>query len=134
MMFNLLIILALKSTPSFNSLKLNYWMALSIIEFILILFLLFKLLYSNKTTYKNAFKNESVNNEIDFKNIFNSSFHSTEIYDELKVKCHPDRFVHNIHLQRIAENLFQEISKNKNNAKVLLELKNEAIQKLDIKF
>jgi hypothetical protein len=133
-MSNLLILTVLKSSQNTNLYVMNYWMILSLLELVLILFLLFKLLYTKKKSDRSRFKKESLNQEIDFDNIFKSSFHSKEMYDELKVKCHPDRFVGDQNLQKIAENLFQEITKNKNNAKMLLELKNEAIQKLNINF
>ena len=56
------------------------------------------------------------------------------MYDELKVKCHPDLFSTDKEKNLIAENLFQEITKNQTNAKRLIELKEEAKQKLDINF
>ena len=67
---------------------------------------------------------EDMPNELDF----------IQLYDELKVKCHPDRFPTDKEKNTIAENIFQEISKNKNNVKRLLELKEEASQKLNINF
>jgi hypothetical protein len=109
-------------------------MITSIIELILIVLLLIKLIFKEKKSSKRTFKEEAINQDIDFDNIFNSSFHSKEIYDELKVKCHPDRFVHDAELQTIAENLFQEITRNKNNSKRLHELKNEAMHQLNLKF
>jgi len=73
-----------------------------------------------------------LDNSIDFDNIINSSFNSNEVYNELKVKCHPDRFPNDDVKNTIAENLFQEITKNKNNIKRLLELKEKAKQELNI--
>jgi hypothetical protein len=52
----------------------------------------------------------------------------------LKVKCHPDRFATDAEKNVIAENIFQEITKNKTNVKRLIELKEEAKQKLNINF
>lgn len=72
--------------------------------------------------------------EIDFKNIVKSAFHAKALYDELKIKCHPDRFPTDPQKNAIAERLFQEIAKNKNNIKRLNELKEEAIQTLNINF
>ncbi len=66
--------------------------------------------------------------------MINSSFNSQQLYDELKKKCHPDRFPNDNDKNSIAINLFQEISENKNNSKRLLELKEIAEQKLQIKF
>jgi len=72
--------------------------------------------------------------EVDFDNIIISSFNSTALYNELKVKCHPDRFATDEEKTIIAENIFQEISKNKTNMKKLLELKEEAKMKLNVNF
>jgi len=112
----------------------NWWMWLAIAEFGIIAFLILKEQLKPKDTAKQRFKNESLKQDIDFGNIINSSFNSIQLYDELKVKCHPDRFPTDKEKNSIAENIFQEISKNKNNVKRLLELKEEAIQKLNINF
>lgn len=112
----------------------NWWMWLAIAEFGIIAFLLIKEQLKSKVTAKQQFKSESLKQDIDFNNIINSSFNSIKLYDELKVKCHPDRFPTDKEKNIIAENLFQEISKNKTNVKRLLELKEEAIQKLNINF
>ena len=112
----------------------NWWMWLAIAEFGIIVFLILKEQLKPKDTAKQRFKNESLKQDIDFGNIINSSFNSIQLYDELKVKCHPDRFPTDKEKNSIAENIFQEISKNKNNVKRLLELKEEAIQKLNINF
>ena len=110
----------------------NLWIWLSIIEFAIIIFLLLKNKNKTKETAKVKFKNESLSQNIDFDNIINSSFNSTQIYDELKVKCHPDRFPNDKEKNAIAQLIFQEITKNKTNVKRLLELKEEAKQKLNI--
>jgi hypothetical protein len=112
----------------------NWWMWLAIAEFGIIAFLILKEQLKPKDTAKQRFKNESLKQDIDFGNIINSSFNSIQLYDELKVKCHPDRFPTDKEKNAIAENIFQEISKNKNNVKRLLELKEEATQKLNINF
>jgi hypothetical protein len=112
----------------------NWWMWLAIAEFGIIAFLVLNEKLKPKDTAKQRFKNESLKKDIDFNNIINSSFNSIKLYDELKVKCHPDRFPTDNEKNSIAENIFQEISKNKNNVKRLLELKEEAVQKLNINF
>ena len=83
---------------------------------------------------QNGYDDEAIKEKVDFGNIINSSFHSNALYDEMKVKCHPDRFPTDKGKNQIAEDLFQAISKNKNNYKRLVELKSEARQKLGIKF
>ena len=118
----------------------NVWFWVAIAEFSVICFLIIR----NKRkkakkiedviSKKQKFKNEALKNEVDFGNIINSSFNSIQLYDELKVKCHPDRFPNDANKNEIANELFQEITKNKTNYKKLLELKEEAINKLNINF
>jgi len=112
----------------------NWWMWLAIAELGLIAFLIFRGKLKPKRSAKQHFKNESLKQDVDFNNIINSSFHSIQLYDKLKVKCHPDLFSTDKEKNIIAENIFQEIGRNKNNLKRLIELKEEAIQKLNINF
>ncbi|HLS31881.1 MAG TPA: LPXTG cell wall anchor domain-containing protein [Flavobacteriaceae bacterium] len=108
----------------------NWWIWIAILEFVIIGFLIYKTRKRKKLQLKNDFPKE----EIDFDNIIDSSFNSDKLYDELKIKCHPDRFPNNEKLNKIADELFQKISQNKNNSKTLLKLKKEAINKLNINF
>lgn len=117
-----------------NGERINWWMWLAVAEFGIIAILLLKEQLKPKDTERQRFKSESLKQKIDFENIINSSFNSIQLYDELKVKCHPDRFPTDKEKCIIAENLFQEISKNKNNVKRLVELKEEAIKKLNVNF
>tara|TARA_B110000977_G_scaffold19135_1_gene23075 strand:+ start:1537 stop:1956 length:420 start_codon:yes stop_codon:yes gene_type:complete len=112
----------------------NLWMWVAIVEFLIIIGLILANRFKRKPNAKQQFKNESLAQEVDFNNIINSSFHSNELYDILKVKCHPDRFPTDPELNEIAEKLFQEITKSKTNVKRLQELKVEAQQKLNINF
>lgn len=112
----------------------NLWMWVAIGEFLIIIGLILANRFKRKPNAKQQFKNESLAQEVDFNNIINSSFHSNELYDILKVKCHPDRFPTDPELNEIAEKLFQEITKSKTNVKRLQELKVEAQQKLNINF
>lgn len=122
--------LVTKSAPDNET--VNWWMWLAIFEFcIIIIFILIKRSNLNDTA-KRHFKNESLKQEIDFNNIINSSFNSIQLYDELKVKCHPDRFPNDPEKNTMAVAIFQEITKNRNNVKRLIELKEEAIIKLNI--
>ena len=109
-----------------------YWIWIAIIEFLLIVYLIF---FRNKKESAHVkFKNEAKVGDIDFENIINSSFHVKPLYDELIVKCHPDRFPDDIEKNKIALEIFQEISKSKTNYKKLIELKELAKQKLNINF
>lgn len=118
------------NTNSINT----FWIWIAITEFLVIIFLLFKRKTKVKETVKSKFKTDSLKGEIDFHNIIDSSFNSMKLYDELKVKCHPDKFPTDKEMNKIADSLFQEINKNKTNTKRLLELKEEAKQKLNINF
>ena len=117
-----------------SSQNTNWWIWISIAEFGIIALLILKEKVKTKETAKQRFKNESLRQDIDFNNIINSSFNSIQLYDELKVKCHPDRFPTNKDKNEIADAIFQEITKNRTNIKRLIELKEEAIQKLNINF
>lgn len=122
------------SVASDKSDPTSVWMWVAIGEFAIIVGLLLARNFKKKPNAKQKFKKEALAHEVDFNNIINSSFHSTELYDILKVKCHPDRFPANPELNAIAEKLFQEITKNKRNLKRLEELKIEAQNKLKINF
>ncbi len=117
-----------------NIQSLNWWMWIAIIEFGVILFFIFIKKVKNPENAKQAFKNDSLKHEIDFNNIINSSFNSISLYNELKVKCHPDRFPNDVEKNKIAGLIYQEISINKTNVKKLIELKEEAREKLQINF
>jgi hypothetical protein len=123
-----------KSIASESNQHINWWFWIAIIEFVFILLLLVKQIIKPKDKIRQKFKQESLEQEIDFNNIINSSFNSKQLYDELKVKCHPDLFPTDKEKNLIAENLFQEITENQNNAKRLTELREEAKQKLNINF
>ena len=68
---------------------------------------------------------------IDFQNVITSAFHAKELYDTLKVKYHPDRFVDKT-LKDKADKLFQQISANKENYNALMLLKEEAERELTL--
>jgi hypothetical protein len=112
----------------------NWWMWIALVELGIIAYFIVKEKFKSKVSAKQQFKSESLKQDIDFNNIINSSFNSVKLYDELKVKCHPDRFPTDKEKNLIAESIFQQITKNKTNFKRLLELKEEAIQKLNINF
>ncbi len=113
---------------------ISLWFWIAIIELFIIISLL---LFKRKTKIVNAkeqFKKEAKEGVFDFGNIINSSFHVKPLYDELKVKCHPDRFPTDDKMNAVALELFQEISKNKTDYQKLMELKESAKIKLNIKF
>ena len=69
---------------------------------------------------------------VGFDNILNSAFNSKQLYDKLKVKCHPDRFPLDPEKNAIANDIFQRIKKNEYNVEELEKLKDEAIERLGI--
>lgn len=115
----------------------NFWFWLSIIELIIILFLVFKLLSKKKNlAFSDLNKDnlkKSKETDIDMVNLMNSINNSSELYKELSRKCHPDRFVNSPN-QKLAEEIFQEIARHKRNHEKLIALKERAIAELNITF
>ena len=68
---------------------------------------------------------------IDFNNIVQSSLKAKQLYDELKVRVHPDRFQDPEVILRATE-LFQLIHQNKGDYNKLLNLKERAYLELSI--
>ena len=102
-----------------------------ILAVVVVLAKIYRIKHSQNELTRKKVLNEGT---INFNATIQSAFHSSDIYDQLKVKCHPDRFVDDPEKMKMADALFQQISKNKNNYKRLLELKAEAEQKLNVKF
>jgi hypothetical protein len=115
----------------------NFWFWLSIIELVIILFLVFKLSSKKKNLAFSDLNKENLRKsketDIDMGNLMNSINNSSELYKELSRKCHPDRFV-NSPDQKLAEEIFQEIARHKRNHEKLIALKERAIAELNIKF
>ena len=115
----------------------NIWFWISIIEFLFIVFLFYRLY---RKTEKLSFSDlsdddlkKARNEKIDMGNIVNSINMSRNLYKELSTFCHPDRFV-NSPKQPIAEDIFKEVSKHKRNYKELLQLKERATKELEVLF
>ena len=112
----------------------DVWFYIAMVEFVIIFFLLLLAFRRGTTRVEKQKLRESIKSDVDFQNIINSSFHATEIYNELKVKCHPDRFIGDVEKNATANRIFQEVTKNKMNYKRLQELKKEAEESLGINF
>ncbi len=69
-------------------------------------------------------KNKREISNPEMSNVINSMFLCRPIYDKLKVKCHPDKFVDE-KMKAQAEILFQELQVCKYNHKRLLEIEVE---------
>jgi hypothetical protein len=124
-------VISVKSSSSLN----NFWLWVSIIEMVLIIILFYKL--NNKKTSlefsdlpKEKLKGAK-SKDIDMDNLMNSINRAGNLYKELSKKCHPDRFI-NSEKQALAEEIFQEISKNKRNFKALQDIKIRAKNELEI--
>ena len=65
-----------------------------------------------------------VETSFQMENVVNSMFLSKSVYDELKTKCHPDRYVDD-QQKELAQQLFQKLQKSRYNHKQLLELKEQ---------
>ena len=112
----------------------DVWFYIAMVEFVIIFFLLLFAFRRGTTRVEKQKLRESIKSDVDFQKIINSSFHATEIYNELKVKCHPDRFIGDVEKNATANRIFQEVTKNKMNYKRLQELKKEAEESLGINF
>jgi len=109
----------------------DVWFWIAVVEFVIIIILLFSKKDSKKSEIRKKVLNEG---KIDFGNIIKSSFHAEQLYNELMRKCHPDLFAPDDKKMRIANEITMRISKNKNDLKELEKLREEAINKLNIKL
>ena len=117
-------------------LQLSIWFWIAIIEFVILVFVGVNLKKKPKLDFSHISKKEIIklrSNEIDMNNLVDSINYSQRLFHELSKKCHPDSFIRNDQ-KEIAEQLFREISSNKRNYHKLLELKQKAIDELNIKF
>lgn len=126
-----------KLIEEIDTTEFSIWFWIALIELLIIAYLIFK---PNKKKSELAFGDlskkkirNSKKSEIDMSNVMNSINGSKKLYKELSRSCHPDRFV-NSDKQLVAEEIFQEISKNKRDFNKLTELKEKATKELNIKF
>lgn len=115
----------------------SIWLWVAIIELIIILVLL-SLVFNKRRTLKFSELNKndlkkSKESDINMDNLMSNINNSKELYNELSKKCHPDRFI-NSTKQKIAEEIFQEITLYKRNYEKLLILKERAINELNLSF
>lgn len=114
---------------------LNIWLIVAIVEFVIIVILLATHITrkSNDDDKKNELKKKVLEEgNIDFGNIINSTFNAEALYKELIVICHPDRFTPDDEKVAMANELSMQITQNRHNYKRLVELRDEAKQKLNI--
>ena len=110
------------------------WLIYSLIGVIIVLLLILFVIISNmKMKNSKAYQAKQRvlrDDQIDWNNTMHV-FKAQELYNQLKVVCHPDRFT-DPQLNSIATDLFQRITKNKTNYKELQKLKEEANNVLKI--
>ncbi|HEY9169197.1 MAG TPA: molecular chaperone DnaJ [Lutibacter sp.] len=124
-----------ESIANSNSIITSIWFWISLVEFLIIIFFIIKLLKKkNNLAFSDLSKEQlkkAQSTNVDMDNLMNSINGSKELYKTLSKTCHPDRFI-NSDKQNLAENIFQEISKNKRNYNKLIALKQRAINELNI--
>ena len=112
-----------------------FWFWTSVTEFLIIIFLILKLKRKYSALEFADLTSETLNSakktEINFDNLMNSINNSRDLYKELSRVCHPDRFI-NTPKQKLAEEIFQEISRHKRNHEKLTTLKERAKAELNI--
>lgn len=69
--------------------------------------------------------------EVDMDDLMMNINRSKELYKKLSSKCHPDRFI-DVEKNEIANEIFQNITKNQRNYKQLLVLSEQAQNELNI--
>ena len=118
----------------------DVWFWIAIAEFIAVVMTI-RIYVSSKRSKpsKKQIIRDSVlkEDDVDFVQTIKMAFDvkkAQSLYDMLKKRCHPDIFSPDAEKVAIADDLFQEITKNKNNYKKLLELKEIAKEKLNINF
>ena len=118
----------------------NSWIWIAIVSTSVILLLVVILLVHRRTKTKTKpvdnldILKQQVREQgnVDFSNLINSAFNSKQLYDKLKVKCHPDRFPLDDEKNAIANDIFQRIKQNEHNVDELNKLKEEAEEKLGV--
>lgn len=112
-----------------------FWVA--ILEFMIIILLVVRFkLKRNKLDFSDLERDtvkSAKSKKIDMDNLMNSINGSRSLYKELSRKCHPDRFM-NDPKQKIAEEIFQEISRHERNFEKLNLIKTRAINELNVTF
>ena len=113
--------------------SLNWWMIIAIIELVIIVVLL---LSKGKTDDKKRSIKRQVREEgdINFGNVIASSFGAEALYKELLKRCHPDNYEPDKEKVEIANDISEKLGKYRHNLEKLNELKDEAINKLNINF
>ena len=114
--------------------NISIWLWIALIEFVIIILLLIKICVKRRPLdLADMSKKDLIQGNVNtnMQDLFDSIANSKNLYKELSRHCHPDKFA-NTPLQEVAEEIFQEITRNKRNYKRLTELKSIAKDKLNI--
>lgn len=113
----------------------SLWFWVAVLEFIIILFLLIKSRNKkgNETDEIKQKLKRAKDKEVDMDSLMMSINSSKTLYKEMSRVCHPDRFSDD-ETKKVAEAIFQEITRHKRDYKKLKELMSEAETKLNVKF
>lgn len=122
------------SIPKFK-ISDNLLPAVAAAEFLIILFLIFKLTKKNFVKENSSSAKDLILNakgdSINMNDLMNNINKSKELYKKLNSKCHPDRFLDS-QQNHLANSFFQEITKNQRNYQRLLELKEQVQKELNV--
>ena len=115
--------------------SIDAWTVISALEFAVIMFLIFMALRRREPTPRMAaMKKNIISEKVDFGNILDSAFHAEELYEQLKVKCHPDRFIGDERKNAAALEIFQQLGQYRHDIKALDRIRQRAEDELDINF
>ena len=115
--------------------SIDAWTVISALEFAVIMFLIFTALRRRVSTPRmSAMKKNIILEKVDFGNILDSAFHAEELYEQLKVKCHPDRFIGDERKNAAALEIFQQLGQYRHDIKALDRIRQRAEDELDINF
>ena len=99
----------------------------SIITISILFIIILIIVYIKKNKKDNIKEKLDIEDDkVDINNLINSINHSKNLYKQLIIKYHPDKYV-NENEKAKAEYIVKEITKNKRDYKKLLEIENEAL-------
>lgn len=107
------------------------WQIISISEFVIILFLFWKLKIKKEETTESIELKKYKRSNLDMKDLMKDIHLSKNLYKELSRQYHPDKFIGSPFMER-AQEIFQAIQQNKTNYNKLTEIKESA--ELELKF
>lgn len=129
--------IATESTSNYTDPTNAIWFWISLLELVIIFFITYKLIKKKKNLDFSELDKDKIKNvkktSIDMDNLMDSINNSKALYKQLSRVCHPDRFIGTDKIS-IAEDIFQELSKNRRDYKKLLLVKERAIKELKITF